>query len=96
MDPGRPVTSKQPRLPRWPHLLAGGAELEQLLDELAPVPALDDEVDAVLTAVLSEDLVECRSLDPGARFRFAMGRSMEQLRGRVPGRALAEVLRPRL
>ncbi len=72
--------------------LDGEASVEALLARLTPTPAPAGEVDEVVARVVSQELAACRSADPAARQRFAMGKAMASLRGRTPGRALSERL----
>ncbi|HOX47392.1 MAG TPA: Glu-tRNA(Gln) amidotransferase subunit GatE [Myxococcota bacterium] len=82
-----------------PELLAsmdGEASVDALVARLAPTPAPGGEVSEVVERVATRELADCKATDAEARLRFAMGKAMEQLRGRTPGQALRAALAARL
>ncbi|MBN2496717.1 MAG: Glu-tRNA(Gln) amidotransferase subunit GatE [Deltaproteobacteria bacterium] len=75
---------------------AGDGALELAAIQLCPTPAPLGEIDTVTERVADAGLAQCRSADREARLRFAMGRAMEHLRGRAPGKLVSDRLESKL
>jgi glutamyl-tRNA(Gln) amidotransferase subunit E len=70
--------------------LGSNHSVDKILQIYAPSPAPSGEVDHTIRQVMMDALEGCRTKNREARIRFCMGKAMDHLRGRTPGRALRE------